>query len=509
VGDGSADKGDALSVYPDGCVGVNCGIFDAPPAERARSRWPCGRSGTAYDPDSTEFSLMPKNEWVHLVWTFDGRNARLDLNGTDEIGPKPLKIGPNVAAPVLLGMDYDGGRVVHGMLDEVRVHGKALTADEVAAICPPSRLARDPSPSDGMVGGVAPLSRCKAGYKAVLHEVYMGTIPDLGPDDLAQARSASLLHYHLQPLLPGTKYYWRVDEIEADLMTVHAGVVWSFVTQALTAYLPDPPDGSTDAAPAPTLTWWPGQAAIGHHVFFGTDPDAVAQGTAQTDMGSVTEATFTPAPLEVLTRYCWRVDETVATGELRAGPVWSFTTHLPIDDFESYNDAENAGTRIYETWIDGCADGSSGSMVGNLNPPFAEQTIVHRGLHSMPLDYNNVNAPYYSEAGRTWAHAQDWTTGDVAFLVLNVQGLPTNQSARLYVAVEDTLGRTGRIVYPDVYAFRTAQWLEWKIALSSFSDAGVTLTAVKELYIGVGDRNAAALGGKGRVYVDDIRLTKP
>jgi hypothetical protein len=452
---------------------------------------------------------MPKNEWVHLAWTFDGKTARLYLNGVDEVGPKTLTIGPNVAAPVLLGVDYDGGRVFHGMFDEVQLHDRALTADEIAAICPPPRIAKDPDPADGFVGLTTPLFRWKAGYEAALHEVYLGTTPDLGPADLVQPRSPSLLYYH-QPLLqPGVKYYWRVDEIEGDMMTVNTGNVWSFVTQALTAYQPDPADGSTDAALAPTLTWYPGQAASAHHVYFGTDPNAVGQGTAETDKGSVTDTSFAPGALEDLTRYYWRVDETAGLGELRTGPVWSFTTRLPVDDFESYNDEEDTGTRIYETWIDGYSDGSSGSTVGNLDPPFAEQTIVHGGLQSMPLDYNNVPAPYYSEARRTWTTAQDWTAGDVAFLVLNFQGQPTNQPAPIYIVVEDNAGHAGVVVHPDAFAFRAAQWLEWKIPLSAFSDAGVKLTAVKTLYIGLGDRNATAPGGKGKLFIDDIRLIKP
>ena len=57
---------------------------------------------------------------------------------------------------------------------------------------------------------------------------------------------------------------------------------------------------------------------------------------------------------------------------VKEGPVWSFTTVLPIDDFESYTDEE--GSRIYQTWLDGLSDRSSGSTVGNIDAPFAEQT---------------------------------------------------------------------------------------------------------------------------------------
>jgi hypothetical protein len=39
--------------------------------------------------------------------------------------------------------------------------------------------------------------------------------------------------------------------------------------------------------------------------------------------------------------------------------------------------------------------------------------------------------------------------------------------------------------------------------------AGVNLTKVKALYIGVGDPAHPAADGTGRIYLDDIRLTKP
>ncbi len=52
------------------------------------------------------------------------------------------------------------------------------------------------------------------------------------------------------------------------------------------------------------------------------------------------------------------------------------------------------------TWIDGLTDGLSGSEVGYLtaaNGTYAETKIVHSGKQSMPMDYNNVKSPFYSE----------------------------------------------------------------------------------------------------------------
>jgi regulation of enolase protein 1 (concanavalin A-like superfamily) len=44
----------------------------------------------------------------------------------------------------------------------------------------------------------------------------------------------------------------------------------------------------------------------------------------------------------------------------------------------------------------------------------------------MPLDYNNVNDPYYSETERTWASPQNWTADGVTDLSLQIRGYPVS-----------------------------------------------------------------------------------
>jgi hypothetical protein len=296
-----------------------------------------------------------------------------------------------------------------------------------------------------------------------------------------------------------------VDEVEKDGVTVHTGDVWSFTAQALTAYYPTPADKANDASPATVLSWLPGLAATMHHLYFGDNLDAVTQGAAGADKGTLTETTFAPGALEGLKTYYWRVDETVAGGAVKTGPVWSFTTTLPVDDFESYTDKE--GSRIYETWIDGLTNGLSGSTVGNPTAPFAEQKIVHGGKQSMPLDYNNVKTPFYSEAEQEFAPAQDWTAGGTDTLILYVRGRAGNGQAPLYVTLEDSTKHTAAVVYPDPAPVTATKWTQWKIPLSSFT--GVNPAKVRKLSIGVGDKANPKAGGTGRIYIDDICLARP
>ena len=208
----------------------------------------------------------------------------------------------------------------------------------------------------------------------------------------------------------------------------------------------------------------------------------------------------------------WRIDE-VNTADADSpwqGPVWSFTTadFIVVDNFESYDDDIDGGTAIFLSWIDGWENGT-GSTVGYEvadNGTFSETSIVRNGRQSMPLDYNNTNAPYYSETDRTWNVPQNWTVNGVDTLVLYTRGKSTNDAESLYVVLEDSASNVGVVVHPDPGVVKIGQWTMWAIPLSDFSTAGVNVAAVKKMIIGLGDRNAPIPGGDGVLYIDDIAV---
>jgi hypothetical protein len=80
----------------------------------------------------------------------------------------------------------------------------------------------------------------------------------------------------------------------------------------------------------------------------------------------------------------------------------------------------------------------------------------------------------------------------------------------LYVVVEDSAGHVKIVNHPDnPDAVLATDWQQWDIPLTVFSDAGVNLTAVETIYIGVGNSANSQAGGEGMLYVDDIRLYPP
>jgi len=309
-----------------------------------------------------------------------------------------------------------------------------------------------PIPADGRLDdeGMG-LLRWTPGVGTLLVDVYLGTTPELGPEQHVLSTVAAMpLYFHTPGFEPGTTYYWRVDGTTAD-GTVIEGDVWMFMTQALTAYYPNPADGGSATSLTPDLTWLPGQGAYRHHVYFSDNEAAVADRTEDAEIGIWKDPNYAPDALQPISTYYWCVDEVKADDTVVAGEVWSFTTILPVDDFESYTN--EVGERVFEAWVDGIgfslpepgnAGNGSGAAVGHdiwaigtAYTTLVETNIVHSGVQSMPLYYDNVAVPYFSEAERTWAAAQNWTAGGVDALTLHVQGLARDFSIRTGTPVID------------------------------------------------------------------------
>jgi len=269
------------------------------------------------------------------------------------------------------------------------------------------------------------------------------------------------------------------------------------------AFGPDPADGATGVSIETSLNWRPGREMTSHTVSIDVDEAAVVDGTAAAH--PLADHRYTPESLDFATQYFWRVDEAGDSGAY-AGDIWSFTTEefAVVDDFESYNDSNRC---LYDAWIDGVTNGT-GSYVGyenSSNGTFGETIIVHSGRQSMPISYDNAKSPYYSEATRTFDAAQDWTAHGADTLSLFFQGALDNSPESLYVTIKDN-SKSATRTHSDTAATTIAEWQQWKIPLSEFASAGVKMTSVKEMAIGVGNKTT---GGTGRMFIDDIVVGVP
>jgi hypothetical protein len=372
----------------------------------------------------------------------------------------------------------------------------------------PPKTAYNPDPADG-AEFVDPnaIFTWTGGYGSKLHTAYLGD----SYDDVNNAVGGMPLGPPIYD--PGTLerekvLYWRVDEF--DGVETHKGDIWAFTTPGAVGN-PQPANGAVDVQMIETLSWAPADNAASHELYFGADAQAVQNATTASPeyVGpkAIGAESYDPGGLAWDSSYAWRVDEVYPSGTVK-GLVWTFTTadFILVDDFESYDDidplpGEPGINRIFDKWVDGFGTTTNGALVGNDLPPYAETTIVHGGAQSLVYRYdNNLKT---SEATLTLAYPRDWTAEGVTRLVLWFRGAPANAADRMFVA----LNGTSVVYHDDASATQLTGWNEWVIELQEF--AGVNLTNVNTIAIGIGAKGSPAVGGgTGTVYFDDIWLVR-
>ena len=581
---------------------------------------------------------LQTTEWQHVAMTWSsGDIIRLYINGVEDTpsGNASAASGPQSGVVKFIvgqgGKDTGGGW--NGLIDDVRIYDEVLSVERIQGVMIGEGFpyALGPSPEDGsMYPDTWATMSWSPGDFAVSHDVYMGENSDEvneGTVDTFQGNQASTFFVIGFPgfpypdgLVPGTTYYWRIDEVnEADPNSPWKGNVWSFTVPPKTAYAPVPPNGSDSADLDVKLTWTAGFGAKLHYVYFGEDFDEVNNAVVGLPQGS---ATYTPGTLKLAKTYYWRVDEfdaadtykgdvwsfttegaasganpangavdvkptavlrwdagavaashevyfgadadavknaTKASPEYKgpkvlgeesydpgklmlntayywrieevngvnpdspwAGNVWSFTTgdFFAIDDFEDYDAGDN---QIWFAWHDGLGAGTpgtpgyipgngTGSAVGDeTTPSYTEETIVHGGLQSIPLAYDNNKQGYsnYSEVDLTLTAQRDWTEEGMAELSLWFYGDSANAAEPLYVAIANAGGVLAVVVHDDPAAATIDTWTPWVIPLQALADQGINLSNVDRIAVGMGTKgNMTVPGGSGKMYFDDIRLNQ-
>jgi len=220
-----------------------------------------------------------------------------------------------------------------------------------------SKYANDPTPADGAIhrdtwAGLSWLP----GDTAVSHDVYFGENYDDVKNGTGgtfygnQASTSFIVGFPGVPypdgLVPGTTYYWRIDEVEANGVTKYAGFIWRFSIPPKTAYNPNPPDGAEFVALDAKLSWTAGFGAKLHTVYFGDNYDTVSNAAGGLPQGITT---YTPSALQSEKVYYWRVDEFDAAA-WHKGQVWAFTTPGAAGNPKPVNGATGAQMVAKLSW---------------------------------------------------------------------------------------------------------------------------------------------------------------
>lgn len=483
--------------------------------------WVGGDRPYAHNPTPADGTLL-RDTWQSLSWvpgdnavshdvyigdTFDEVDAGTGDTFKGNLGDTYFTVG-------FPGFPYPDGLVkgatYYWRVDEVEADGTTKHKGDVWSFAIAPKTIYDAEPADG-AEGVDPNETLswKPGFGAILHYVYFGDDFDT-VSNAAGGMPWGANTYKPGPLASGKVYYWRVDAFHG--VATYPSEVMSFSTPGGVSTL-NPSNGAENVNQTQILTWAAGDSSASYEVYFGTDKVAVrtADKSSPDYKGGKTigSESYDPGVLEWDSDYYWRVDEVKTGGATQKGMVWSFTAanFLIVDDMESYNDINEgvAGSnRIYLAWLDGFDNPAiNGSVVGNANAPFAEQTLVHSGNQSMPFEYDNAVGK--SEATLTLTDRKDWTEKGVNRLTIWVLGNRMNSPEQMYVV----LNGSAVVNHDNPEAASRAEWAEWNIDLQAFADQGVNLANVASITVGVGKRSNPVAGGAGMLYFDDIRLYPP
>jgi PA14 domain/Concanavalin A-like lectin/glucanases superfamily len=396
--DGGSGQRDIFSAY---AKGVRHGILLEMQGDgtlRYLHRYPLGTGGgtNIYTTGSYD-----DGAWYHVAMVKSVDQIALYING-QEVGrtADTSKFNPGDTFGVALGIldnERAAARLFPGAMDDVRIYNRPLSQEEIQAVvgAQPWPYAWSPDPADGALHPDTWVNLSwLPGPFAVSHDVYFSDDLDqvqAGTGDTFRGNQTGTFFVAGFPgfpypdgLVPGTTYYWRIDEVnDLNPNSPWKGDVWSFTVPSKKAYEPDPPNGAKFIATDVTLTWTPGFGAKLHTVYFGDDPDVVgnATGGSPAVLGS-----YTPASLEAGKIYYWRVDEFDGTSTYK-GDVWSFTTAgtgggVRGDYFNGTDFASHVLTRtdpqINFDWGDAApdpavgADGFSVRWTGEVEAAFTE-----------------------------------------------------------------------------------------------------------------------------------------
>ncbi|MEA3225225.1 MAG: hypothetical protein U9Q07_04680, partial [Planctomycetota bacterium] len=283
-----------------------------------------------------------------------------------------------------------------------------------------SKYASEPDPADGAKYEDTWTSlNWTAGETAVTHDVYVSdNFDDVNDGAAAAFQGNQALPFitvgfpgfaYPDGLVPGTTYYWRVDEVEADGTTKYTGPVWSIWIPSTKAYDPSPFDGRRFADADLTLSWTPGFGAKLHTVYFGDNFDDVSNATVG---APATTTTFAPGALDMDKTYYWRVDEFNPPVTVR-GDVWSFTTTLP-----------GLGTAVMERWENLNGDGIDvlRDSAKFPNNPDVTETVDK-------FEWNGADLDDYGARIEAWVYVP--ATGDYTFW------LNSDNQGELWLSTDD------------------------------------------------------------------------
>ncbi|TKJ37076.1 MAG: hypothetical protein CEE38_09240 [Planctomycetes bacterium B3_Pla] len=395
--------------------------------------------------DLTGTTDVSTGEWFHVAGVYNGTQKLLYINGNLDASSDSTGNITASSVPVYIGENSGAtGRFWDGLIDDVRIYKRALTETELLGVMSGGGaeypLASAPTPPDGeYLEATWVTMSWRAGDFAVSHDLYLSdNFDDVsnGTGDSFRGNQTDTMYIVGFPgfaypdgLVPGTTYYWRIDEInDTEPNSPWTGDIWSFTIPPKTAYNPDPADGAEFVDPNAVFTWTPGFGAKLHNVYMGTNFDDVNNAAGGAPMGS---ASYSPGTLESEKVYYWRVDE-FDPPFTHKGDVWSFTTPGAVGNPQPANGAVDVQMIATLSWTaaDNAAShelyfGSGVDAVGNATTASPEY-----------MGPKALGAESYDPGGLAWDSSYAWRVDEV-YPAETIKGLVWSFTTADFILVDD------------------------------------------------------------------------
>lgn len=365
-------------------------------------------------------SALPLFSWTHVALTYDGSTLRLFVGGV-QVATQAAAGGVTGSEPMWLGRARVSGSLFSGVIDEVRIYRRALTATAIAAdaTTPVDALAQFQvaavTPVSGAVGVIStPIAA------TFTREIDEGTLTSstFTLVDGSQASVAATVSYD-----PATRTATLTPDSELDALSTY------------TARIGAGPSGVLDAS--------------GHQLIDGVEwsfqtaaVDSIASAAYGLEEGSGSEA--------------FDATGNGHTGNLTGDPVWSTGRYgsalafdgvddgvaLPASDALTYTSA-----LTIEAWVQPLAEAGDVRQIVQLNGPGGDGLrLIEDGrprFRAMfPGGRKNVTGPTPIPAG-TWTHVATTYDGSMLRMYVNGSEVATQEvTGALTGSLPMAIGRT-------------------------------------------------------------------
>ncbi len=224
------------------------------------------------------------NVWTHLAATYDGANIRLYVNGT-----QAATVAQTGAITTSTGVLHIGGNAVwsewfQGLIDEVRIYNRALSATEIQADMATSIGNQDTSPptTPAGLGGTIGLSSVALSWTASTdnvgvsrYNVHRSTTQGFTPSAANRIAQPTSPSYSDSPLSPATYYYRVTAEDAAGNLSAASSEFTAAVTGDISAPTQPANLSATGSLSSVALTWNASTDNVGvlrYNVHRGTTP---------------------------------------------------------------------------------------------------------------------------------------------------------------------------------------------------------------------------------------------